>query len=298
MTLLVLLPAAARTRIVPPDLRLLAALFHRLEQREALFLVLDERVALAVAAQADSFFQVVEAVEVILPLLIDDLQHDVALDALQHLAANELFLLVVRRDDPFPQAIADFIRRQVVEVEAGRIDREDARDLALERLEIPLLEVGGPCRVRVDEGVEDVLGKQRQILAGVENLFAPFIVLELDLSLENLPAQRVHVLALLVHHVVVLEEMFSDREVLRLDLLLSPLDRFGYHPVLDRHAFFHAEALHETRDAIRAEDAHQIVFEREIEARRARIALAAGAAAKLVVDAARLVPLGAEDVQP
>ncbi len=37
--------------------------------------------------------------------------------------------------------------------------------------------------------------------------------------------------------------------------------------------------------------------ERQVEARAARVALAAGAAAQLVVDAARLVPLGAEDVQ-
>ena len=47
----------------------------------------------------------------------------------------------------------------------------------------------------------------------------------------------------------------------------------------------------------RAEDAHQVVFERQVEARRAGVALAAGAAAQLVVDAARLVALGAEDVQ-
>ena len=46
-----------------------------------------------------------------------------------------------------------------------------------------------------------------------------------------------------------------------------------------------------------AEDAHQVVFEREIEAARARIALATRAAAQLVVDAARLVALGADDVQ-
>src|SRR6185437_5107296 len=49
---------------------------------------------------------------------------------------------------------------------------------------------------------------------------------------------------------------------------------------------------------MRSEDAHQIVFEREVEARRAGIALAAGAAAQLVVDAARLVALGRDDVQP
>src|SRR5690606_26963881 len=45
------------------------------------------------------------------------------------------------------------------------------------------------------------------------------------------------------------------------------------------------------------EDAHQVVFERQVEAARARVALAAGAAAQLVVDAARLVAFGADDVQ-
>jgi hypothetical protein len=68
--------------------------------------------------------------------------------------------------------------------------------------------------------------------------------------------------------------------------------------VLDRHALFHAEALHHALHAVRAEDAQQIVLEREIEARGARVALAAAAAAELVVDAARLVTLGAEDVEP
>src|SRR6185436_8039657 len=43
------------------------AIFHGLEQREAFFLVLDERIALAVATQADPLFQVIEAVEMILP---------------------------------------------------------------------------------------------------------------------------------------------------------------------------------------------------------------------------------------
>ncbi len=69
------------------------------------------------------------------------------------------------------------------------------------------------------------------------------------------------------------------------------------HAVLDRHALFHAELLHQTRDAVRAEDAHQVVLEREIEAGGPGIALPAGTAAQLVVDAPRFVPLGADDVQ-
>ena len=47
----------------------------------------------------------------------------------------------------------------------------------------------------------------------------------------------------------------------------------------------------------RAEEPHQVVFERQEELRRARIALTARAAAQLPVDAPRLVALGADDVQ-
>ena len=120
----------------------------------------------------------------------------------------------------------------------------------------------------------------------------------MDLAFEDFAAQRVDALTLLVHHVVVFEQVLADGEVLRFDLLLRALDGARHHPMLDRHALFHAEPLHQAGDPIRPEDPHQVVFERQVEARRARVALAAGAAAQLVVDAARLVALGAEDVQP
>ena len=51
-------------------------------------------------------------------------------------------------------------------------------------------------------------------------------------------------------------------------------------------------------ELVRPEDAHQVVFEREEELRAAGIALAAGAAAQLVVDAPALVALGAEHEEP
>ncbi len=68
-------------------------------------------------------------------------------------------------------------------------------------------------------------------------------------------------------------------------------------PDFDGHALFHAEALEQGGDPLAGEDAHEVVFEREVEARGAGVALTAGAAAKLVVDAAGLVALGAEDVE-
>src|SRR5262249_36208626 len=86
----------AHHRAEPPEIAddlLVDALLHPLEQVEALLLVFDQWIALAVAAQPDAFLQMVEAVEMILPLGVDNLQHQVALDALQHLATDQLFLL-------------------------------------------------------------------------------------------------------------------------------------------------------------------------------------------------------------
>ena len=49
---------------------------------------------------------------------------------------------------------------------------------------------------------------------------------------------------------------------------------------------------------MRAENAHQIVFERQEENRRAGIALTARTAAQLIIDAARFMAFGADDEQP
>jgi hypothetical protein len=46
-----------------------------------------------------------------------------------------------------------------------------------------------------------------------------------------------------------------------------------------------------------AKQPHQLILQREEELRRSRVPLAGGAAAKLIVDAARLVSLGSNHVQ-
>ena len=65
----------------------------------------------------------------------------------------------------------------------------------------------------------------------------------------------------------------------------------------DGHVLFHAQPQHEILHALAAEDAQQVVLQREEESRAAGVALAAGAPAKLVIDAPRFVPLGGHDVQ-
>jgi hypothetical protein len=144
--------------------------------------------------------------------------------------------------------------------------------------------IGGPARGAgrrcVDLLIDEGLDRVRQVLVA-----------------KNLVALLVDGLALLVDDVVVLDDALADVEVVALDSALGALDRLGHEARLDGHVLFEAEALHEAGDSVRGEALHQVVFERQVEARRARVALAAGAAAELVVDAARVVALGADDVQ-
>ena len=104
-------------------------------------------------------------------------------------------------------------------------------------------------------------------------------------------------LALLVVDVVVFEEVFAGLEILHFDGFLGLGDALGDEARFDGHVLFHAQAQHEVLHALAAENAQQVVLQREEEARAAGVALAAGAAAKLVIDAARLMPLGGHDAE-
>ena len=120
------------------------------------------------------------------------------------------------------------------------------------------------------------------------------------LAVQNLIALGVDDLALLVHDVVVLKDALTHGEVDALDLVLGALDGLGDDLVLDGHVVAHVGRDHHLGDAVHlvaAEQAHEVVLERQVELGLARIALTAGAAAQLVVDTAGLVALGADDGQ-
>ena len=114
---------------------------------------------------------------------------------------------------------------------------------------------------------------------------------------QNPLAESIHPLALLIHHLVVFEEILADVEVAFFDLLLRRLDPPRDHPALDRFAFLHAQTSKDVFHPFAGENAHQIVFEREEEPAGTGISLAAAAAAQLQIDAAGLMPLRADDVE-
>ena len=117
------------------------------------------------------------------------------------------------------------------------------------------------------------------------------------LPVEHLPALLVDDLPLGVHHVVVLQHVLTGLEVAGLHPLLGGLDGVGEHLLVQGGVLVHAQGLHHALDALGAEQAENIVLQREEEPALTRVALTAGAAAQLVVDPAGLVALGAQDIE-
>ena len=80
----------------------------------------------------------VQAVEVILPLRVDDLQHDVALDATQDLDRDQAFFLFVLLEDDRPEGVGRLVDRHRLEVgrlDLGRFDAVDLGDGSAESVE-------------------------------------------------------------------------------------------------------------------------------------------------------------------
>ena len=120
------------------------------------------------------------------------------------------------------------------------------------------------------------------------------------LAVQNLVALLVDDPTLLVHHVVVVEHLLAHGEIYLLDLALGTLDGSADQLGLDGYIRRHVVACHHGGNsvhAIAAEEAHEVILKREVELGLARVALAAGASAQLVVDAAALVALGADHAE-
>ena len=260
---------------------------HQLaEHGEALALVRHQRILVPHGPEVDALAEVVHLGQVVLPPLVDDLQHDVALELAGRLlaAGDALVPLRVQVEGLGEDALGDLADRagagQVVGHELGR---EVLGDLGDQAGEVPLL---GVLR-RARRGHH--LGHR-----ALEQLDG---VLVQVLSVDDLVAAAVDHLALLVHHVVVLEDVLAGFGVAALDGVLGPLDGLGDHLRLDGHVVGKGPAHHPVHGA-GGEQPHQIVLEGQEEPALARIALTTRPAPQLVVDAAALVALAAEHVEP
>ena len=118
------------------------------------------------------------------------------------------------------------------------------------------------------------------------------------LAAQHLHALSIHDDTLLVHDVVVLQDVLAGAEVAALDLLLGIFDEAGKNARFEAFVLLHLASFVDRLHPLAAEALHEIVFEGDEEDGDAVVALTAGTAAELVIDTARFVALGADDAKP
>ena len=64
-----------------------------------------------------------------------------------------------------------------------------------------------------------------------------------------------------IHHIIIFQQSFTDPEVIFFHFLLSSLDRFCDHGVLDDFPFLDSEPVHDLCDALRPEHTHEVIFQ-------------------------------------
>src|SRR5215211_7496039 len=282
------------------DVVLLQAPLHLLEDVETLPLVFDQRIALRETTPADSLAQVVHLVEVLPPARIDHREQRPALVLLESghpVAAREptplelggpLVPLGLALLEAFVGVLEDhgedFCGRKRLDVEGLEVDtvRIEAVYLGREGVQVPVFGV-------------DVLGDV------FRDDFCKHVV-HVGLRVDVLPhkyvaSYGVDHLALFVEDVIVLEYALANLEVAALYLLLGAPHGVGDHTGLDRHVLFEPYALDDPLHPLAAEEPEELVLEGQVEPGLAGVALPSRAASQLIVYTARLVTLGAENVE-
>ena len=249
-----------------------------------LALVGDERVDLAVASEADAFADVFDHLEVLHPEVVDAAEHDVLFGFDHCLAGFSDFGVVGGLGDALDFFDDWLTWLELFEVADGRVvdQREDLVDVFEE-----------------DGVVEDSLAGLFDHPGVVAHVGDDFVEVGAEfgsdvLTEQDFAAEAVDVLALGVEDVVILEDVLSSFEEVVLDSLLGLGDHLAEEASCD---FFHGRPCleHGVIHHVGVEDLPEVVFERHEVLGLTGVALASGAASKLVIDSARLVSLGSED---
>ena len=240
-----------------------------------------------IAAETDDRPQMFQRQKVITPLAVNRLQQHLLFDV-AHILGAELFSLLGHHVFAgFDKTFADDLIVDAFFLTPccnGHIQVQLIRNRGLETLCIPLICIGFRRHELVDQIVDHLLAHVGGDLLQVG-------------SFHDVAALAKDDLPLVVHHIVELQQLFTNVKVAPFDLGLRALQRLVDPRVYNRFALFQAKRRQHFLKPFRAENTHQIVFERQVEGRPAGVTLTARTAAQLVIDPAAFVTLGRQNIK-
>ena len=249
-------------------------------------LILHQRVAAAVAAQAYPLAHLVQRRQMVHPEPVYVAQHHQPFQRPHLLLAQLLLLRLVGLLGEAKHLLEYLIAAHLGETVLGKVGGQGHYRLQLGQqcAQVPVFgAIAG--HERLERRLDLLLDHLDHVGADVG-------------ALQDLTALGVDQFAMAVHNVVVLDDVLADVKVVALNLGLSLLYRLGDHAALQGRLLIHAHFAQEVGHPVRGEAAHHVIAEGDEEAGAAGVTLTTRPSAELVVDAPRLVALRAHDVQP
>ena len=152
-----------------------------------------------------------------------------------------------------------FFRRPLMH---RQVEREHVFHRLIKPVHIPLFGIGFGRNMRLDKFVNGLVAHHGD---GVVNAF----------GFHKFQTLLKHHFALVIHHIIIFQNVFANIEIARLNFLLRALQRFIDPRMHNRLAVFQAQTLQHAVHAVRAENTHQVIFKAEEKARAPRVALTA-----------------------
>ena len=207
------------------------------------------------------------------PFAVDAFQKDNSLKLTKLFRFRELSLLrFIKLHSLFFHNMLDLVFLMAFYLLCGqRVDRDDRSDRSVELIKIPLRRIHVIGKAHVCHAVYDICD---HLIDGITHI----------LTVKYLAALLIDDLSLLIVNLVIVEKIFTDSEVVELDLLLCFLDCIGKHFMLNLLILGNTQRSEDLHKSLRAEQTHKVVLQGNVETGFTRISLSSGTSTELVID--------------
>jgi len=103
--------------------------------------------------------------------------------------------------------------------------------------------------------------------------------------------------SLLIHDLVIFQQMLTNGKVIALHLFLCVFNRFGKHPCFNRLVLCHAHRIYQLHCLFGAKQTHQVILQRDIETGFAGVTLTTGTPTQLVINTSGFMTFRTDDFQ-
>ena len=259
---------------------------HTIEHLESTHLVFYNRISLSISYKTDTLTKNLHVIDMIHPLTVDRFQKNHSLQFTQLLCFRELgFFCFIKFHSFFFNQMLDLVFSLAFYFLCSKwLNRNNRDKCCIELVQIPVSRIYVIREAHIYGAVYDVCD---HLVDGITHV----------LAIQYLTTLFINDLTLLVINLVIIQKIFTNTKVVKLDLLLCFLDCIRKHLVFDLLVLCNTKRSKNLHQSLRTEQTHQVVFQRDIETGFTRVSLTSGTSTQLVIDTSGLVTLCTDDLQ-